>query len=321
MNARTAAPTIEDIVQARARIKRHIHRTPIHTATSLGERAGTELLLKAEQLQRTGSFKVRGALNTISCLTPEERQRGVIAVSAGNHAQGVAWAATVLGVKSVIVMASSASESKVQATRRYGAEVVLVDGGITEAFEHVERLRVEREMTLVHPFDDPRVIAGQGSLGLEIIEDVPEVDLIVVGIGGGGLISGIALAAKAKKPGVRVIGVEPDGAAVMRRSWDANKPVEMIPKTIADGLASPVAGSLTYPLTRDLLDDIVTITDAQIHSAVKDLLIFCKLYAEPAGAAPVAALLNRKIDLEPGMTVVAVISGGNFDLDALRKII
>ncbi len=277
--------------------------------------------MKAEQFQRAGSFKVRGALNKISCLNPEERERGVVAVSAGNHAQGVAWAASALGVRSVIVMAASASASKVDATRGYGAEVILVEGGITEAFEHVEKVKAERGLTLVHPFEDPLIIAGQGSVGLEIVEDVPDVDTIVVGIGGGGLISGVALAAKARKADVRVIGVEPEGAAVMRRSWDAGRPLEMTPVTIADGLASPLAGALTFAMTRDLVDDIVTVSDEEIIAAVKDLLVYCKLYAEPAGAASVAAVLSGRLPLEAGSKVVAVISGGNFDLEALKKIL
>ncbi|CAN5538817.1 threonine ammonia-lyase [soil metagenome] len=313
--------TIADIDQARERIQDRVRRTPVLSATRLGDRAGVNLLLKAEQFQRTGSFKVRGALNKISCLNSDERERGVIAVSAGNHAQGVAWAASSLGVRSTIVMAATASETKIAATRDYGAEVVLVEGGISEAFEHVEQLQAERGMALVHPFDDPLVIAGQGSLGLEVVEDVPNVDLIVVGIGGGGLISGVAMAAKSRKPDIQVIGVEPANADVMRRSWDAGKPLEMTPKTIADGLASPVAGKLTYRLTRELLDDIVTVTEDELISAVKDLLMSCKLYSEPAGAAPVAAILSEKISLAPGANVVAVISGGNFDLDALKAVL
>jgi len=313
--------TIADIEQARERIRGQVRRTPVLSATRLGDRIGIELLLKAEQMQRAGSFKVRGALNKISQLTPEERERGVIAVSAGNHAQGVAWAASTLGVRATIVMAATASETKIAATRGYGAEVVLVEGGITEAFEHVEQLQAERGSILVHPFDDPLVIAGQGSLGLEIVEDVPDVDLIVVGIGGGGLISGVAIAAKARKPEVRIIGVEPVDADVMRRSWDAGRPLEMKPETIADGLASPVAGKLAYEITRELLDDIVTVTNDEMIGALKDLLVYCKLYSEPAGAAPVAALLTGKIELEPGAKVVAVISGGNFDLEALKRVL
>ena len=278
-------------------------------------------MLKAEQLQRTGSFKVRGALNKIASLTDEERARGVIAVSAGNHAQGVALAASIAGVKATIVMASNASETKIAATRGYGAEVVLVEGGIGEAFAQVEQLQAERGMTLVHPFNDPLITAGQGTVGLEIVEDVPDVDAIVVGIGGGGLISGVALAAKARKPGVKVYGVEPEGAAVMRRSWDAGAPQEMTPETIADGLASPVAGDLTYRLTRELLDDIATVSEEEIIDALKALLVYTKLYAEPSGAAPVAAILSGRLPLDPGSNVVAVISGGNFDLDALKKIL
>jgi threonine dehydratase len=218
-------------------------------------------------------------------------------------------------------MAASASETKIAATRGYGAEVVLVEGGIGEAFEHVETLQAERGMTLVHPFDDPLIIAGQGTVGLEIVEDVPDVDAIVVGIGGGGLISGIALAVKARKPSVKVYGVEPEHADVMRRSWDAGEPLEMTPETIADGLASPVAGTLTYALTRELLDDIVTVSEDEIIGALKALLVYTKLYAEPAGAAPLAAILSGRLPLDPGSRVVAVISGGNFDLDALKAIL
>jgi threonine dehydratase len=313
--------TISDIEAARARIDGRVRRTPVLSATRLGARVGVKLLLKAEHFQRAGSFKVRGALNKISCLTPQERARGVVAVSAGNHAQGVAWAAAELGVHAVIVMAATASAAKIAATRGYGAEVILVEGGIGAAFAHVEEVRQARGLTLVHPFDDPLIIAGQGSVGLEIVEDVPAVDTIVVGIGGGGLISGIALAAKARKPGVRVIGVEPAGGAVMRQSWDAGQPLEMTPVTIADGLASPLAGTLTYAMTRALLDDIVTVTDEEIIAALKDLLVYCKLYAEPAGAASVAAILSGRLALAPDSTVVAVISGGNFDLEALKKIL
>ena len=313
--------TITDIEQARERIDGRVRRTPLLSATRLGARAGVELQLKAEHFQRAGSFKVRGALNKIACLSPEERERGVVAVSAGNHAQGVAWAASALGVTAVIVMAATASESKIAATRGYGAEVILVDGGISEAFAHVEQVQAERGLTLVHPFNDPLIIAGQGSLGLEILEDAPDVDALVVGIGGGGLISGIALAAKTRKPEVKVFGVEPAGGAVMRASWDAGKPLTMTPVTIADGLASPLAGDLTYAMTRELLDDIVTVTDEEIVAALKDLLVYCKLYAEPAGAAPVAAVLSGRLDLAPGSKVVALISGGNFDLEALKKIL
>ena len=314
-------PSIGDVEEARWRVEGHVRRTPVLTSTSLGARVGVELRLKAENFQRTGSFKVRGALNKIAHLTPEERGRGVIAVSAGNHAQGVAWAATTAGVESVIVMPRKATAAKVAATRGYGAEVVLVDGGIAEAFAHVEQMREERGMTLVHPFDDPVLIAGQGTVGLEIVEDVPEVDVIVVGIGGGGLISGVALAAKSRRPETRVIGVEPSEAAVMRQSWDAGRPLEMTPLTIADGLASPLAGSLTYPMTREYVDDIVTVTEEEILDALKDLLTYCKLYAEPAGAASVAAILSGKLQAKPGTKVVAVVSGGNFDLDALKRIL
>lgn len=312
---------LADVEAAREVLRGKLVHTPLIHSSKLGKEIGAELFLKAENLQKTGSFKPRGALNKISSLTEEERARGIIAVSAGNHAQGVAWAAKAAGVQATIVMASSASHSKVDATREYGAEVILVDGGISAAFEQLGTIQQERGSILVHPFDDPLVIAGQGTVGLEILEDAPEVTTVVCEIGGGGMSSGIALAVKAKKPDVRVIGVEPEQADILRRSKEAGKVLEMVPETIADGLASPVAGELTLQLINQYLDDIVTVSDEQIVDALCKLLVYTKLYCEPSGAAAVAALLSGAIDVEPGETVVAVLSGGNFDLEKLKRIL
>lgn len=313
--------TLHDVHRAREIIAEQLRPTPLFDTDHLSERIGARLLLKAESLQKTGAFKARGALNKIASLSQDERRRGVIAVSAGNHAQGVAWAATASGVKSTIVMASSASQTKIDATRGYGAEVVLVEGGIAGAFEQIDRLKEERGLVLVHPFNDPAIIAGQGTVGLEILDDAPETDVIVCPIGGGGLIAGIALAVKESKPGVRVYGVEPENADVMRRSWEAGKPVSMVPRTIADGLASPVAEQFSYDLNRKYVDEIVTVSDDEIIAALRDLLVYTKLYTEPAGAAATAALLTGKIPLDGDETVVSILSGGNFDLDKLKGIL
>lgn len=312
---------LADVQAARGTISGRITHTPLFHSTALGNRIGAQLYLKAEHLQRTGSFKPRGALNKISSLSQEERDRGIIAVSAGNHAQGVAWAATAAGASSVVVMASTASQSKIKATRNYGAEVVLVEGGIGEAFDRVTELQQERNLTLVHPFDDPLIMAGQGTVALEILEDHDDVQAIVVPIGGGGLIAGIAVAAKSINPAIRVYGVEPEGADVLYRSLEAGKPLEMEPTTVADGLASPVCGDLTYEVIKKYVDDVVRISDDEIVAGLKDLLIYTKQYVEPAGACATAALLSGKIPTREGETVVAILSGGNFDLDMLKSIL
>lgn len=313
--------TLNDVQSAQRVIAERLRTTPLLRSSRLGERIGNPLYLKAENFQKTGAFKSRGALNKVANLSPEERERGIIAVSAGNHAQGVAWAATALGVKSTVVMASSASQSKIRATEGYGAEVILVEGGISGAFEQVNQLREERGSILVHPFNDPAIVAGQGTVALEILYELPDTDVIVCPIGGGGLISGIALAAKALKPAVRVYGVEPAGADVMRRSWEAGEPVSMNPQTIADGLASPVAERFTYDLTREYVDDIVTVTDVEIIHGLQELMTCAKIYTEPSGAAATGALLADKIPLHPGEIVVSILSGGNFDLEKLKTIL
>jgi threonine dehydratase len=310
-----------DVVAARQLLGDDVRRTPLMSATRLGDQIGVQLWLKAELFQKTGSFKIRGALNCLRHLTTEELARGVVAVSAGNHAQGLAWAAQKVGTQCTIVMSSHASQTKLAATRGYGANVVLVDS-IHEAFATAARLVAEDGLVDVHGFDNPHIIAGQGTVGLEIVEQLPDVDVIVCPVGGGGLISGVAIAAKGEGRDLRVYGVEPLGASAMRQSWDRGEPVQLESvNTIADGLAPPMAGKITYPLTRRYVDDIVTLTEEEIITGVKAVMTSTKLYAEPSGAAATAALLAGKIPVKSGEKVVAIVSGGNFDLDKLKTIL
>lgn len=319
----TITPTLADINAARARLAGRIHVTPLVHSRTLADRAGcAEFVLKCESLQKTGSFKVRGALNAISQLDAAARARGVVTVSAGNHAQAVAWAARAEGVKATVVMPKTASETKATASAGYGAEVIRHGTG-AEAFVRAQELADTKQLAFVHPFENPHVLAGAATTGIEILEQEPDVDVIVVPIGGGGLIGGISAAVKQLKPSVRIFGVEPEGAAVMRQSLDAGKAVRMAtpPNTIADGLAAPMAGEHCYELVRDLVDDVVIVTDQEIGSALSFLLARTKLLAEPAGAAATAALLEHKIPGIANKRVVAILSGGNIDLDRLKALV
>ncbi|HEX7089487.1 MAG TPA: threonine/serine dehydratase [Longimicrobiales bacterium] len=313
--------SLADIQAARAAIAGRVHRTPLLTSRSLSERAGTRVSIKAECLQKTGSFKVRGVFNRLRRLSPEERARGLITISAGNHAQALAYGATREGIPCTVVMPAHASRSKVEASRAYGADIVL-HGSVFEAFEKCEQLRREHALTLVHPFNDPDIIAGQGTIGLEILEDAPDTHTVVVPIGGGGLISGIAAAIKALRPATRVIGVEPEGAATMTLALRAGEPARLEHiDTIADGLAAPAAGPNTLEHVRALVDDIVLLTDAEIRNALAFLLERAKLVVEPAGAAAAAALLAGKVRAPADAHVVIVASGGNVDLPRLGEFI
>ena len=315
------APNLADIRAAHGRIAPRIHRTPLLSATRLGARAGVTLFHKCESLQKTGSFKVRGALNNVSQLDAEARRRGVVTVSAGNHAQALAWAARDAGVRCTVVMPTTASRMKVEASRGYGAEVVLHGASGMEAFAHAHALAKERDLTFVHPFDDPAVIAGQGTVGIEILEQLEGVDDVVVPIGGGGLIAGVATAIKESRPNVRVYGVEPTGAAVMRQSLDEGRPVRLESmKTIADGLAAPMAGDVTYPIVKHYVDDVVLVSDEEIMMAMREILFSAKLLAEGGGAAATAAVLSGKLKLD-GRRVVAVMSGGNVDPTRVRDVL
>jgi threonine dehydratase len=297
------------VVAARDRIADRVHRTPTLPSRYLSDAIGASVLLKMELFQKTGSFKARGALNKLATLAPDARARGVVTLSAGNHAQALAWAARDHGIPATVVMPASADAGKVDATRGYGGEVVLTDGDLLDT---CLTLRDERGLTLVHPFDDADVIAGQGTVGLEILEDVPAADVIVVPIGGGGLIAGVAAACRALRPAIRIIGVEPEGADVMSRSLVAGSPAR-IPHndTVADGLAAPFAGDLTFAHVRQQVDDIVRVSDAAIVDAMRRILERCKVVVEPAGAASVAALLSGQVKVSPGERAVAVLSGGN----------
>jgi threonine dehydratase len=313
---------VEDVRNARGRIRGRVHETPVLSARRIGEAAGVALALKCESFQKTGSFKARGALNAIEQLAPEDRAKGVITISAGNHAQALAWAASAAGVKATVVMPASAPALKVAASRAYGAEVIQHGSSTVEAFEFTRKLQRERGLAMVHPFDDPPVAAGAGTVALEILEqmDSPP-DVVIVPIGGGGLISGIAVVMRALAPATRIIGVEPAGAAVMRKSLDAGHP-ERLDRvdTIADGLSAPMAGELTYPIVRDMVDDVVIVTDDDIRAAMRDLMQSAKLIAEPAGAAGIAALQTGNAGIRRGQSVCVVISGGNLDLSRIAEV-
>lgn len=312
---------LAEIIAARDRIAGHVRRTPLMSASRLGDVAGVALSLKCESFQKTGSFKVRGALNAVLLLEPAQRARGVITVSAGNHAQAVAYAGAIAGVRATVVMPATASPLKVAASRGYGADVVLHGASGIEAFAHARELERERGFVFVHPFDDPRVLAGAGTVGLELADDEAEMDVVVVGIGGGGLISGIASALRARTPRTRIVGVEPEGAAVMRKSLDAGRPLRLDRlDTIADGLAAPMAGDVTFPIVRDLVDNVVLVSDDEIRAGVRDLLSSAKLVAEPAGAAALAAITAGRVGAQRGDRVVAIVSGGNIDLTRLAEI-
>ena len=282
---------------------------------------GVELYLKTENLQTTGSFKLRGAYYKISMLTDSERQQGVIACSAGNHAQGVALAASKNNIPSVICLPSGAPRSKIKATRAYGAEVILVDGVYDDAYNHALSLQQENGYSFIHPFDDEDVIAGQGTVALEVLRQVSNIDAIVIPIGGGGLASGCAYAIKMINPRIKVYGVQAEKAASMLASIINGEIVELgTATTIADGIAVKKPGRITYELCSRYLDDIVTVSDEEIIAAIITLLERCKILAEGAGAASLAAVMFGKMDLISKRTV-CVITGGNMDLDMISKII
>lgn len=314
--------TLSDVRAARERIAGKTHVTPLMSATRLGERAGVQLLLKCENFQKTGSFKSRGALNKVGHLDADTRSRGVVTFSAGNHAQALAWAGRAAGVKSVVVMPAAASQAKVDASRGYGAEVVLHGANGLEALEMARRLERERGLAFVHPFDDALVSAGQGTAALELLEQAPSLDSVVVPIGGGGLIAGILVAIKESNPRIRVYGVEPRGAAAMRQSMDSGRAVQLSNvSTIADGLAAPMAGDLNFEVVRRYVDDVVVIDDDAIADAVRELLTSAKILAETGGAAATAAVLTRAIPLRAGERVAAIVSGGNIDAGRLAGLL
>jgi threonine dehydratase len=314
-------PTIQDIWRAQEVIRPHVYHTPLLPSRTIGARCGAKVYLKAENLQRSGAYKIRGATYKLSRLTPEERERGVIAASAGNHAQGVAIAAASLGIPCTIVMPTNAPLAKVTATQGYGAQVVLHGATYNDAYARARELQDETGATYIHAFDDPDIIAGQGTLGLEILADLPDVEAIVVGVGGGGLISGLATAVKALKPDVRIIGVEASGAASMRAALDAGEIVTLPSlNTIADGISTKSVGTYPFEIVRALVDDMVTVDDEDIIDAVLLLMERCKLLVEGAGAVGVAALLTTNLGLE-GQRTAVVLSGGNIDMNLVGRFI
>jgi threonine dehydratase len=311
--------TLSDIQNARNTIHGKVHRTPILSASALGEMVGVNLFLKCEQFQKTGSFKPRGALNTLAHLSDEENARGLVSASAGNHAQGLAFAARAYGVQATIVMPSDAPQAKVNAVRGYGGKIVFAES-VNTMFDKMLELARQHNYTIAHPFDSPYVIAGQGTIGLEILEDVPDADYVFVPIGGGGLISGIALALKENNPRIKIIGVESvaGGAYFTSRQNGENTRV-VCSHSIAGGIICPMIGVHNYPLMENYVDDVVLVNDDEIKAALRLILERAKMLVEGAGAAATAAVLTQKIPMPQNARVVSVLSGGNVDLEKLKE--
>ena len=322
--------TIEEIEVARERIAGIVHRTPLlssataaawtRVATGVGVRDG-HIFLKAENLQKTGSFKPRGMINKVAGLPDDAKALGVITLSAGNAGQAYAWAGRSAGVPVTVVMPEGAVRSKVDACLGYGARVVLYGAHVGDTFAEMERLRDAEGLEFVHPFDDPAVIAGHGSIGLEILEDLPDVDVVVVAIAGGGLISGVAAALKERRPGVRVYGVEPDRSNAMSLALERNEVVRIQPESVADGLGAPFAGVWTLAMCRHYLDDVVLLDDPTILAGMRFAVERLKQVLEPAGAAALAAVLAGRIPIRDGERVAVVMSGGNVEVARLGTLL
>ena len=313
--------TIADIWEAYKLLKSRLHHTPLAPSRTLHDITGADIYLKAENMQRSGSFKVRGASYKLSRLSKDEYSRGVIAASAGNHAQGVAIAAAQNNISCTIVMPETAPLAKVTATQGYGAEVVLHGFTYDDAYQYCLELKQETGATFIHAFDDPDIIAGQGTLGLEMLSDLPDADALIVPIGGGGLIAGITIAARALRPNIKIIGVQAEGAAGCRASLDAGE-LRTLPTiaTIADGIAVKRPGTLTFPIIQNLVDDVVMVNDEEIIGAVLLLMERSKMLVEGAGAAGVAAMLSGVVKLE-GKRVLVPLTGGNIDINLVGRFI
>jgi threonine dehydratase len=315
------AVTIDDVIAARERIAPYVHRTPLLGSTTLSRMTNTQLFLKAETMQRTGSFKSRGAVNALLQLTPEQKSRGVVTMSAGNHGQGLAYAAAIVGVRCVVFMPETAIPTKVEAIKGYGAEARFAPT-MSQVFETMDAYREQQGLHFVHPFGDPMIVAGQGTVAMEILEDQPDLEAIVVPVGGGGLLAGIALTIKARRPEVRVVGVEPEGAAVVSRSLASGKVLTLDAiNSVADGLSAPFAMPITQDLIRANVDDIVVLSDDEIVNALRLILERSKLLVEPAGAAATAALLSGKAGVDHGTRTVSILSGGNVDFGTLKRLL
>ena len=312
--------TLDEIREAHLRIAPVARRTPVMTSRTFNLRAGREAFFKCENFQRGGAFKIRGAANAIFSLPEQERSKGVVAYSSGNHAQAVAIAAAHVGIPAIIVMPDDAPRSKVEATTGYGARVVIYDRMHEDRVAIGERIAKETGASIIPPFDHPKIMAGQGTVALELLEEVPDLEALVVCIGGGGLISGCATAAKAIRPSIRVFGVEPEDGNDTRLSLQIGERVEIpLPKTIADGLRSPMPGKLTFPVIRQLVEQVVLVTDDEIREMMKFFLLRMKLVVEPSGAVAAAALWNGKLPAGP-CRVGVVISGVNVDYDFLAAL-
>ena len=326
----TADITLDRIRATRELLAGRIHHTPMLSSTTAGRVAlaatgrhvaDDRLYLKAENLQKTGSFKPRAALSRIGSLSPDERLRGAITISAGNAGQAYAWAGREAGVPVTVVMPAGAVRSKVDACLGYGAEVVLHGDHVGETLAKLEELREARGLTVVHPFDQPEVVIGNGSLGLELLEDLPDVDVVVAGVGGGGLISGLTAALKAAKPATRIYGVEPVGSDALKRSIAAGEPVTITPRSVADGLNAPFGGRLAIEICGPALEDIVLLEDATILGGLRFALERLKLVLEPAGATALAAVLSGAIPYRDGDRVAVILSGGNVAIDRLGELL
>lgn len=313
--------TLDDVHVARERIAGRLHRTPLLPSRTLSERAGADVYLKCELFQRTGSFKPRGVLNKLATLSDEEKERGVISISAGNHAQALAYASALEGIDAFVVMWETASAMKIAASRGYGATVDDSAPDIPSAFDRLERLTEETGRILIHPYDDPLVMAGQGTVGLEIAEDLPSPDVVLVQVGGGGLISGIATAVKAVHPAARVVAVEPELSRAMHESLKAGEPVTVDARSAADGLNGVFSGPNCVRVCLELGVESVLVTEDALEEAFRFLYCRTKLACELAGAATTAALLSAAVDLDGAETVAAVVSGGNVSAQTAAAIL
>ena len=316
------AVTLNEILEAREILSGIINDTPVLPDRKLTKELGANVFLKAESLQRGGSFKIRGAYNKIVSLSDEEKGRGVVAASAGNHAQGVALAASLHNIRSTIVLPEYAPLTKINATRQFGGNVILHGASFDEASSHAKELQEEHGYTYVHAFDDERIIAGQGTIGVEIAEALPEVDTVIVPIGGGGIISGISIAIKALRPDARIIGVEASNIAVIKKSLAAGEPVEVpFNSTIADGIAIKKPGGIPLEIIRENVDDVVEVNEEEIAAGIFHCVQDNHLVVEGAGAAGIAAVLAGKIDIAENENVCAVLCGGNIDANLLARIL
>ena len=313
--------SLDDVYRARERIGDRLHRTPMLSSATLSKQVGADVRFKAELLQRTGAFKPRGVLSKLATLTDDEKKRGVISISAGNHAQALAYASAVEGIDALVVMWKTASPMKISAARGYGATIDTEAEDIPAAFERLEELTESTGRTLVHPYDDPLVMAGQGTVGLEMMEDVPDADVVLVQVGGGGLVSGIATAVKGLRPEARVIAIEPERSPALHESLKVGEPVTVEARSIADGLNGPYAGGNCVRICSALGIESVLVTEDDLKEGFRFMYGRMKLACEVAGAATAAALLAGKVELEPGAKVAAVVSGGNVAPEAAVAIL